>query len=111
MNRTIDTLSEVDAGDEREFPDVEEAARHLRALSNPSRLFLLCALANGEKCVGELERASGMGQAYVSQQLARLRQDGIVEATREGRKVSYALSDSRVAPILTVLQAQYTAIP
>ena len=62
----------------------EEAASCLRALSNPSRLLLLCHLIDQEQNVGELEGALGLSQAYVSQQLARLRGEGLVSARRDG---------------------------
>ena len=87
----------------------EEAAACLRALSNPSRLLLLCQLVEGERSVGELETALDLGQAYVSQQLARLRADGLVQATRDGRIVRYALADNRVVPILEVLYREFCA--
>ena len=85
----------------------EEAAGVLRALSNPSRLMILCYLATGERTVGEIETALGLGQAYVSQQLARLRDEGLVAATRDGRMMRYRLSDDRVAPVIAVLQQQF----
>lgn len=85
----------------------EEAAGCLRALSNPSRLLLLCQLVEGERSVGELESALNLGQAYVSQQLARLRSDGLVKATRDGRIVRYSLADGRVVPILQVLYQEF----
>ena len=84
----------------------QEASTCLRALSNPSRLLLLCHLLEGEKNVGELEDALGLGQAYVSQQLARLRGEGLVTARREGRIVYYSLADTRVRPIIKVLYAE-----
>ncbi|MGI9393856.1 MAG: ArsR/SmtB family transcription factor [Boseongicola sp.] len=85
----------------------KEAAGYLRALSNPSRLLLLCQLVEGEMSVGELENALDLGQAYVSQQLARLRSEGLVTARRDGRVVYYALADSRVKPVLQVLYEQF----
>lgn len=85
----------------------EEAAACLRALSNPSRLLLLCHLVDGEKSVGELELALDLGQAYVSQQLARLRAEGLVKAERDGRIVRYSLCDPRVTPILQVLYEEF----
>ena len=85
----------------------EEAASCLRALSNPSRLLLLCQLVDGEKSVGEMEDALDLGQAYVSQQLARLRAEGLVKAARDGRIVRYSLADSRVVPILQVLYEEF----
>lgn len=87
----------------------DEAAACMRALSNPSRLRLLCELVDGERNVGDLESALGLSQAYVSQQLARLRAEGLVAARRDGRIVFYSLSDSRVRPILEVLHGQFCA--
>jgi len=87
----------------------EEAAGCLRALSNPSRLMILCILVDGEKTVGEIERALQLGQAYVSQQLARLRNDGIVEAKREGRLVRYRITDTRISPVIATLYEQFGA--
>ncbi len=79
----------------------------LRALSNPSRLMLLCQLVDAEKSVTELETALGLPQAYVSQQLARLRSEGIVVARREGRTMRYSLADGRIAPVIYTLYEQY----
>lgn len=89
----------------------EEAAVLMRALSNPSRLLLLCQLVEAERTVGEMETALGLGQAYVSQQLARLREEGLVTATREGRQMRYRLADSRVAPVIEAIYAQFCPRP
>lgn len=89
----------------------EEASGVLRALSNPSRLLILCQLVESEKSVGELERALDLGQAYVSQQLARLRTEGLVSATREGRVMRYRLSDPRVSPVIHALYEQFCPKP
>lgn len=78
----------------------DEAAAVLKALSNPARLRLLCALVPGEKTVGQLETILQARQAYVSSQLARLRAEALVEARREGRTIYYRLSDPRVTPVL-----------
>ena len=81
----------------------EEAASMMRLMSNPSRLLLLCHLVEGERTVGELENLTELGQAYVSQQLARLRSEGLVDGTRDGRLVRYRLTDERVIPVLEAL--------
>lgn len=85
----------------------EDAAAFLRALANPSRLMLLCELLGGERNVGDLERSLGLGQAYVSQQLARLRAEGMVTSRKDGRIVYYALSDDRVRPTIELLYNQF----
>jgi len=84
-----------------------EAAKYLRALANPSRLVLLCELFEGEKSVGELEEASGFSQAYVSQQLARLRGESLVKGRRSGRVVYYSLCDDKVRPMIEFLHGQF----
>jgi ArsR family transcriptional regulator, virulence genes transcriptional regulator len=88
----------------------DEAATMLKALSNPSRLLILCQLVDGEKNVTELEVALHLSQAYVSQQLARLRAEGLVAATREGRVMRYRLADPRIAPVLRTLYDQYCLV-
>lgn len=85
---------------ERFAQAADEAAGVMRALSNPSRLMILCRLVEGEMTVGEIETALGLGQAYVSQQLARLRDEGLVAATREGRQMRYRIADPRVRPVM-----------
>lgn len=83
------------------------AANAMRTLSNPVRLLILCKLVEGPSRVGALADALGLGQAYASQQLARLRADGVVAARREGRHVVYSLSDPRITPVLAALYDGY----
>lgn len=78
-------------------------ARLLKVLGNPSRLRILSLLVLKPMHVGHLEEALGLGQAYVSQQLARLRNEGIVEGRRSGRAVLYRVVDPRVEPVLKSL--------
>ena len=88
-----------------------EASTYLRTLSNPARLLLLCQLVEGEKRVGELEEALELGQAYVSQQLARLRAEGLVSARKEGRIVYYSVADERVLTLVQVLYDLFCSQP
>jgi len=64
-----------------------EASDLLKALAHQTRLLILCILSEGEKTVGEIEDILGIQQAMVSQQLARLRLEGLVNTRREGRLV------------------------
>lgn len=77
-----------------------EAAELLKALSNPARLRILCALVPGDMSVGELETTLGASQSYVSGQLLRLRSEGLVACERDGRSMRYRLEDPRVRPLL-----------
>mgnify|MGYP000226792295 CR=1 FL=1 len=71
------------------------ATNFMKALAHEGRLMLLCHLASGEKSVTELEDLLSARQAAVSQQLARLRLEGLVEFRREGKAMYYRLHDPR----------------
>lgn len=88
-----------------------EAADILKALSNPQRLRLLCALLSGPRSVGELEQSLGASQSYVSGQLARLRAEGLVHAERDGRTIHYSLADPRIIPIIERLYDVFCPAP
>ncbi len=70
-----------------------KAAEFLKALAHENRLLILCLLAEQERSVTELEERLALSQPTVSQQLARLRLDGLVETRRDGRIVYYSLAD------------------
>jgi len=70
-----------------------KASDFLKALAHESRLLILCLLAERERTVGELEDFLSISQPTVSQQLARLRLDGLVDSRRDGKAVYYSLSD------------------
>jgi len=72
------------------------AAGILKALAHEGRLMILCHLTSGERSVTELETLLASRQAAVSQQLARLRQEGLVTCRREGKIIYYSIADSRV---------------
>ena len=81
----------------------EAAASLMKALSHEGRLMTLCHLSGGEKSVTELEDLLGARQAAVSQQLARLRQDGLVTTRRDGKAVYYSIADPRAARLVEVV--------
>ena len=70
-------------------------AELFKALGHEGRLHILCLLAKGEKTVTELEAYLGQRQAAVSQQLARLRLEGLVSTRRQGKAIHYALADQK----------------
>ncbi|MGL4324617.1 MAG: ArsR/SmtB family transcription factor [Beijerinckiaceae bacterium] len=79
------------------------ATELLKALSHESRLIILCMLLDGERSVGELETALGLRQPAVSQQLARLRADHLVEARRDGKNIYYSIGRPEVRGIIEAL--------
>ena len=80
-----------------------DASNLLKALAHEPRLMLLCMLTKGEQSVTELETMLSMRQPAVSQQLARLRMDGIVAPRRQGKTIYYSLVNEDVRRIMTVL--------
>lgn len=77
-------------------------ARFFRALAHPARIRLLEILVKGDRSVQELQEALGLGQPVVSQQLAVLRNQGIVTSTKQGLSVRYAVRDPAIAELLAV---------
>ncbi len=84
------------------------ASNFLKALSHESRLMILCHLASGEKSVTELEELLCARQAAVSQQLARLRLEGLVKTHREGKTIYYSLADDNVMRVISVIADIYS---
>ncbi|MEM8876866.1 MAG: metalloregulator ArsR/SmtB family transcription factor [Pseudomonadota bacterium] len=83
----------------------KKAADLLKAMSHETRLLLLCALVNGERAVSELEEMLRLPQSTVSQQLARLRHDRLVQTRRDGRMIYYSIADKDVAQIIATLHS------
>ncbi|HEY7643895.1 MAG TPA: metalloregulator ArsR/SmtB family transcription factor [Hyphomicrobiales bacterium] len=73
-----------------------KASNFLKALSNENRLMLLCLISDRERSVTELETILALRQPTVSQQLARLRNDGLVAPRREGKVIYYRLASDEV---------------
>lgn len=80
-------------------------ARFFRALSNPTRIRLLEILVRGGRTVQELQDALALEQPFVSQQLAILRNHGIVMAHKERSSVRYTVRDPRLRDLLDVARA------
>lgn len=86
-----------------------EAAAFLKALAHEGRLMILCHLNQGEKSVTELEKLLSQRQAAVSQQLARLRMEGLVKHRRDGKTIYYSLADDRTRRTIALLYDMFCA--
>ncbi len=85
-----------------------EAAALMRALSNNSRLLILCHLAAaGELPVGSLVERIGISQSALSQHLAKLRQQGLVAYRRDSQTLYYRVADPRALQVLELLHSIY----
>lgn len=87
--------------------NAREASEFLKALSHEARLIILCMLTEGEKSVSEIEQTVKLRQPAVSQQLARLRADDLVETRRDGKNVYYSLARPEVREIIAALHRSF----
>ena len=97
------TLEENTAPTDEIFVNAKRASRFLKSLANDNRLVILCSLADGEKNVGELEQILGIRQPTLSQQLARLRSDELVETRRDSRQIYYGLASDEAKQVIKLL--------
>lgn len=82
-----------------------EAAQMLKALSNEKRLMILCKLLeHGEMSVNALIGHVGLSQSALSQHLARMREEKIVDTRRDAQQIFYRVADPRVREILGTLK-------
>lgn len=84
-----------------------DAANLMKALGNEVRLLVLCSLAEGEHSVGELNQLVPLSQSALSQQLARLRRDGLVKTRRESQTIYYSLAEGPAERLIRLLHDIY----
>ena len=75
----------------------------LKALAHPQRLMILCALAAGEKTVGEIEQVCDASQSSVSQFLNRMRLEGLVSSEKRGAFVYCKIADKKIEQLIRSL--------
>lgn len=109
-----DEVIEALESDAETSPEVKQllakarkASDFLKALANENRLLILCLLSEHERSVTDLEQLLALSQSTVSQQLARLRLDGLVEARRDGRNVYYRLADANTQTFIKALYDKF----
>jgi len=88
-----------------------DAAGLMKALGNESRLMILCNLAAGERSVGELNEIVPLSQSALSQQLARLRQQGLVKTRRASQTIYYSLTPGPTDQVIHLLHNIYCGAP
>jgi DNA-binding transcriptional ArsR family regulator len=80
-----------------------EMASLMKTLSHPNRLLIACELMQGERSVSEIEVATGVRQPVLSRELARLRDEALVQTRRESKVVFYSIKDARLRQLMDVL--------
>lgn len=83
--------------------NARKVAPILKAMANPSRLMIVCQLAEGERSVGELEDAVGLSQSGISQHLGVLRREHVVVTRRDRQTVFYSLASRDIVALITTL--------
>ncbi len=103
LGAEAETADEVAPKLDRMVHNARLASEFLKALSHETRLLLLCLLSEKERSVTELENTLSLRQPTVSQQLARLRLDGLVTTRREGKTVYYSIADDDIKRVIALL--------
>jgi DNA-binding transcriptional ArsR family regulator len=83
------------------------ASQLLKAVGNPMRLMILCALVDGEHSVGELRAFIDLSMSALSQHLAVLKREGLVYTRREAQTIYYSLADHEVRELIKCLHRMY----
>jgi DNA-binding transcriptional ArsR family regulator len=85
-----------------------QAAALLKAMSNPRRLLILCMLCGTPgTSAGDLARATGLSPSATSQHLARMREEGIIDSTREAQRILYFIKNDAVHQLISTLKSLY----
>ena len=82
-----------------------KAAEKLKVYAQPQRLMVLSCLLRGERTVGEIDTATGLGQPALSQQLAELRRNDLVKTRRASKQIWYDLADDKVCLCVRSMEA------
>ena len=88
----------------------DDACGLLKALANPHRLMIVCALIGGEQSVGALAQTLGVRETLASQHLGLLRRDGLVSARRDGQTIYYALQGGQARALVETLSNLFCAV-
>jgi len=87
--------------------NASDAVSLLKGLANESRLMIVCVLSEGELSVGQLNQRINLSQSALSQHLAVLREQGLLQTRRESQTIYYRLADSAAIDIIGLLHDVY----
>lgn len=93
--------------DEQLAKRAKEVSAVLKQLAHPDRLKVLCGLTESEKTVSELVEYSKASQSWVSQCLARMKLEGMVDSRKEANFVYYRISDPKIKELLRAIYKTY----
>lgn len=96
-------MADLDVSLEQMQGNAEAASELLKAMSNQTRLMILCQLLHGERTAGELDSLTSLSQSALSQHLAVLREHGLVQTRRESQNIYYSIEDHKPRAIIEAL--------
>jgi DNA-binding transcriptional ArsR family regulator len=85
----------------------QKASELMKTLGHKDRLMVLCHLISGEKSVGELAGLLEIPQSPLSQHLARMRKENLVQTRRDAQTIYYAIASREAAEIVTLMHMMY----
>jgi DNA-binding transcriptional ArsR family regulator len=90
-------------------PMADTVADVMKTLAHPNRLLALCAMVEKERSVGELADTLGVRAQAMSQQLAILKNKGLIAPRRDGQTIYYTLANDEIRSLMGVLYETYCA--
>ena len=81
---------------------IRQASAAMQAMAHPLRLKILCLVGNQELAVSEIVEAVGTSQSNISQHLAVLRDNGLLEARKDATRVLYRITDARIVKMIAL---------
>jgi DNA-binding transcriptional ArsR family regulator len=94
-----------------EIQPYEAQVQLFKVLTHPVRLAILDILRDDEHCVCHIEAHLGFRQSYISQQLAVLREAGLIQDRRDGWNIYYCVSDPKIYALLDAVQSMLGGAP
>jgi DNA-binding transcriptional ArsR family regulator len=91
--------------------NAKNATNLLKVMSNEWRLLILCHLAGGEQSVSDLEASLGLSQSALSQHLAVLRREKLVNTRRSAQSIYYSLDSDDVKALMSTLYERFCSVP
>ncbi len=85
--------------------DTSNVIAILKMLADPTRLKVVYALMQGDKCVSDIVTCVGGTQSAISHQLATLKSNNLVKSTKHGNKVIYSVADDHVNKVVKLCLA------
>jgi ArsR family transcriptional regulator len=82
--------------------EIEALSAFFKMMGDPTRIKMMCVMAQGEMCVQDIASALDMTKSAISHQLSGLKENKIVKSRREGKNVFYSIDDDHVHTVLTI---------